>query len=286
MSAAFHLALAQLGGDVADVLLFAPQMLALVQQPDVKDATDGPRDEGARAIALSALGMAQLSVGELAAAQDSLNRGLAAAEQAGLSCLRLICTSTLSLLRALQGELRLAVRTAQDALGIPSCPGHRRMVHTAHAYLALAIAHYEWDEVDDADRYLNLASGASEPARDPALAAAIAIVRALLLQARGDLTQGYETLLAGRRDLGDQVPSTYLGDWFTTTEADLRTSYGDTGTARELLGPRMDDALGISAPVAVALARTYLRDDDPSAAAREVPDWTGDGGGGHFLGGR
>lgn len=270
--AALRLAEAQLAGDAGRVLDEAPRMLALVRQPD--PATQEPLDEGARAIALTALGSAQLATGDATGAESSLGAGLTAAQRAGLSCPRLACSSQLALVRAVHGELRCAERGARAALDLAACPGQSRPVHRAHAYLALALVNLQWDRLDDASASLDLAARSCDASERP-LAALIAVVRVQLLQARGDLAAGYQALLAGRRDLGEWRPPRYLEHWFAAVEADLRTARGDTGSARELLAPLEGEA---SAPVAAALARVHLSEGDPNAALRALPPWSSDDG--------
>jgi LuxR family maltose regulon positive regulatory protein len=284
MAVALRVAGAQLGGETTKVLSLARQMLALVGEQPRDDEEERRRDDGARAIGYTALGIALLDVGDVDPAEDALNSGLANAEGAGLPCPRLVCTSRLALVRAVRGELRSADRTARLALGMPLCNALGRMVHVAHAYLAMAIVNYDWDRLDDAGRYLELAARSNEPESELALTLAITIVRAWLLQARGDLMGSYEVLRAGRRDLGERTWPRHLAHLFTATEADLWTSCGDADTAREMVLPLVDDAQGGSDSLAVALARAHLRDDDPAAAVKTLPPWTDADGSTAFLG--
>nr|WP_240947894.1 LuxR C-terminal-related transcriptional regulator [Planosporangium mesophilum] len=274
MSAAFELAKAQLAGDTAGVLSLAARLIALTPTSDPA-ADVSHQDAATAAIAFTARGAAHLNDGDLAAAADALGAGLAAAERAGPTCARLLCASKLALVRALRGELRRADSSARGALALPPCPGRCRLVSSACAYLALAFVRYEWDRLDDAERYLELASGVADPVAEPILTAGAAIARAGVLRVRGELAAGYEVLVSARRDLGADPPR-YLRDWLTATEADLRTSYGDTDTAREVLTPLLEDRRQAPPFVAVALARAYLRDDDPGAAARVLPAWAED----------
>lgn len=268
MLTAFELLEAELGGEVAKVLGCGAQLLGLLGRPGVAEA-DPCAEEGARAIALSALGAARLALGDLDPAEEALGRGMSAAERAGLSCLRLACAGRLAVLRALRGELGPADRTAATALGMPPCRGRCHQLHSPHAYLAQAIVHYERGDLREAERHLDLAAQACEPVAEQPLPALIAIFRTRLLQAQGKLTQGYEVLLAGRRGLAGRQCPRYLRHWFAAAEADLRTCYGDTVTARELL----HEVPGTSTFLAVALARTHLRDQEPGAAVQALPHW-------------
>jgi LuxR family maltose regulon positive regulatory protein len=275
MTAAFQLAKAELSGDTGNVLSFAAGLFALAPPSDPTAVDSSREDASLSAIAFTARGAAHLNEGNLAAAADALGAGLAAAERAGLACARLLSGGRLALLRALRGELRSADSSARAALALPPCAGQCRLVSSAYAYLALAFVRYEWDRLDDAERYLELAAGTGDQGAEPILTAGIAIARAGVLRARGELAAGYEVLVAARRELNGE-PSRYLRDWLTATEADLRTNYGDTDTARDVLTPLMEDRRQASPVVAVALARAYLREDDPGAAARVLPAWAED----------
>ena len=271
MAAAFRLAEAQLAGDVADVQSLAPQLLT--RAGTVADPTHG--DDGARAIALSALGIARLSVGDIDAAEEALSSGLAAARRSGLSCPRRACSAHLALLRAVRGQLRLAERAAQAAIAAPPCPGQDQAVHNVHAYVALASVHYQRNELDDAERYLDLATHTGDAEPEPVVFAAILLLRAWLLQAQGDVVHGRQLLFAGREHLDDRAPSSYFDDWLLAAEADLRTAGGHPDGARELLLPLIA-ARRTSAPLVLALARSHLRDANPRDATRVLRDWDAD----------
>ncbi|WP_239075669.1 LuxR C-terminal-related transcriptional regulator [Planosporangium flavigriseum] len=275
MAAAFQLARAQLAGDNGKVLSYAARLIALAPVADPAAVEETGEDASLWAIAYAARGAAHLNDGRLAAAADALGAGLAAAELAGLPCAQLLCAGRLALLRALRGELRRAEESARAALALPPCAGRCRLTGSAYAYLALALVRYEWDRLDDAERYLELAAGTGDQAGEPILTAGIAAIRAGVLRARGELAAGYTVLVAARRDLGAKLTG-YLGDWLTAAEADLRTCYGDIETARELLIPLLEESRPAAPAVAVALARAYLRDDDPGAAARALPVWAED----------
>lgn len=264
-STALHLVAAQLSGNAAGSLSFAEQLLAQVPA-DAADAAP------VRAVARTAQGSVLFSAGELAAAAHALSDGLAAAEQAGLACPQLECTGKLALLYAVRGELRRAGKTARAALALPPCTGRCRLVGSGHAYLSLALVHYHRDRLDEAERYLELAAASGDPVVEPLLPAGLALARAHLLQTRGELAAGYDIVVMARDDLGPRL-TPYLRDSLTVAEADLRTNYGDTETARDLLTPLLVDRRPARDIVAVALARAYLRDDDPGAAARVLPAW-------------
>lgn len=274
ITTALRLAAAQHRGDVTTVRSLATRILALTGP--VGPARDDQRpDENARGIALTALGAAQLAVGDLPGAEETLSDGLTAAERAGLAWPRLACLSRLAFLRAARGELTAADRAAQAAVARVLGSGRPPSGHCAYAYLALAIVDLQRDRLDDAESHLNLVTCGNELVDAPALAPSIAIVRSQVLYERGDLAGSYAALRAGRRELNDSRPPPYLDDWFAAVETDLRTSTGDADAVRRSLAPATEHA-HCKPALAVALARACLRGDDPHGATRLLPAWADD----------
>jgi LuxR family maltose regulon positive regulatory protein len=254
--AALRLVHAHRTGDGTRVLADAPRLLAEA----------GPADPPA-ALALTLLGAAQLANGDLPAAEASLLAGQGRADRAGMSCTRLVAAGTLAFVQATRGRLRAADRTAHDALAQPPCPGQSPGTHRGHAYLALALVAMHRDRLADAETNLRLAEQSGDPAWQPALAASLAIARAELRRERGELTEGYAVLHAGRSALAGPPHPAGLARWFALAEADLHISHGDPASARNLLLPLRSDA----PELAVALARAHLHDGDPGAALRTLP---------------
>jgi len=278
MAAALRLARARLGDDIDSVAFAAGQLLDLVEQAETGAEMlddDSDRCAAARTVALTALGLAQLGVGDLEAAQDALLDGVSAAAQAGPQCARISCTGGLALLRAVRGELHSADQTARAALAMSPCRGQSTSVHSESAYLALAIVHHERDEPAEAVRYLDLAVRGRDLAGDTMLASWVTIIRAWLLTATDDLTGAHDTLAGARGALGEAF-SPHLQRWFAAAEAELRIACGAAHTVSATLTPLLEDAQATFTPVAVALAHSYLRDGDPHAAARALPHWSDD----------
>jgi LuxR family maltose regulon positive regulatory protein len=297
LSTVLQLARAQLGGEAAVVRALATRLLALVEpagpgagavadlgdQPPSGQVADlpsvpsvaGRRAAGpaARAIARTALGVAQLGAGELRAAEAELTDGMADAERVGLSRAALVCASRLALVHAVRGRLRAADQSARAALAMPPGPGRFGPADVAHAYLALAIVAVQRDRLADAETQLALAAQSPDDPHEPAVAALRAMIRAQLLGGRGDLAASYQVLLAGRQQLTDQPGARELTHLLLAAEADLRTARGDVDTARALLLPPLEEGVEQAESLAVALARAYLQAGEPRAAARNLPDW-------------
>ncbi|GAA4708303.1 LuxR C-terminal-related transcriptional regulator [Phytohabitans rumicis] len=248
IAAALRFAEAQLGGDRDAVLGAARRLLDLVRLTD-------PAEAGTRAVALTAIAVAELDAGDLVAAESALTSGLTDARDAGLSRARLACASRLALVRAVRGELRAAEEIARTALAAPAYSEMDR----GFAHLALAVVALHRDRLADAEA--NVALVPHGPG--PALVALAAMLRAELLRSRGDPAAGYRALAAARDELAEPPPG--VARWLATAEAELRTAQGDPVAARDLLGGAEGHAARL------ALARAHLCAGDPVAAARALP---------------
>ncbi|GAA0274088.1 LuxR C-terminal-related transcriptional regulator [Actinomadura nitritigenes] len=218
-------------------------------------------EEGTRALVFLGLGTARLGTGDLSRAQQALQSGLAAAERGGSVRARTACSGRLAAARALAGDLGHAQRTARASIGLAS-----DAEDCGYGYLALAVVHYEWSRIDDADRYLDLAVAGA----DQLLAALIALVRAKILQFRGAHPQALGVLRGARHDPGGRVVPAYIADHLTAAEVFSSAATGDLTTASRLL-PHTTEALdtqGTSATLALASARLRLACGDAHAAAR------------------
>ncbi|GAB2941337.1 hypothetical protein GCM10027280_32290 [Micromonospora polyrhachis] len=283
--AALQLAAARLTGDPADVRPAVDRLLA-VAPPGGPAAGQPPADLALRAIAHTTLGSTLLGAGDLSAAEAELTVGLADAEPAGLPRATRACAAGLALVHAVRGRLRAAEEAARMALEPTPRPGGATfspaepLPHGPHpgdcaaAHLALAVVALERNRPLDADSQLALAGQWPGAGGDPALAALAALVRARLLRVRGDLAGAQRILRAGREELADLPESVELTHGLLAAEADLHTAHGDTTAARDLLLPLVNGGPPPFEALAVALARSYLADDDAAAASRALPTWT------------
>ncbi|BCB90355.1 hypothetical protein Psuf_076680 [Phytohabitans suffuscus] len=269
-------------------------------------------DPSTRAVALAAVGVAELETGDLGAAGLALAAGLAEARAAGLTRPASACAGRLAVVHAVRGELREAGETARAYPGGPAAD-------RAHAHLALAMVALHRDELAEAAAHLDRAAPPSPadgglPAADGgagAFPALVAATRAGLLEARGDLAAAHRAISAARTD---RTLPPLVERWLVIAEADLHTARGDAAGARVLLGPVVRDRAhapvrsvpaadelravrppglpaDLGAPVAgvgreaggqratgeaagtVALARAHLRAGDAAAAIRVLPPW-------------
>ena len=297
LATALELSLARLAGDHEEVRRAAAGLLATRTVPG---PVDDPRagvgeDADVRAVAGTGLGLVALAEGELRAAGERFAEALAAARQAGRARTELVCASRSALLDAVRGGLRAAERTARSALAMPSCQGWSSRVECGYAYLALALVALYRDQPAEAAANLHLAASATGVA---VVAALVALCRADLLADAGEQAAALRSLVEARDGLGDLPAAGELTARLTAAEAEVRAAVGDLDTARRLLAGALAGAAperpggavpvggaeqgapgtrrpsGVTAVLAVALARVELRAGDPRAAAQALPDWT------------
>jgi LuxR family transcriptional regulator, maltose regulon positive regulatory protein len=269
-------ALASQAGDLDRAMATGHAALELQARAAAGDADD------ARAITLANLGGAELWTGDLDAAEAHLQEGLVVALRAGLGFLQLACTSQLGLLHAMRGALSQASRLGRDAVELAAQRGWSSTAQAAAGDLALAWVHYQRDDLVEADRHLERAAVASRARPEWPVSLAVAIVRARLQRARGDLTGALATLSRARQDLRGWRPPARLWHWLVLTEAELHSSAGKPQSADSLEG--VDEGGPLGAGEAVALARLRLAQGNPAgAAATLVPCLNGTAPGGLLV---
>jgi LuxR family transcriptional regulator, maltose regulon positive regulatory protein len=247
-------------GDVDEVLAAGHEALA-VQAP--AGACGG--DDDARAVTLSNLGAAELWAGDLDAAEVHLREGQVVALQAGLGSLQLGCMSQLAVLHAVRGALGQALRLGTTAVELATQHGWSSSVEAAGSYLALAWVYYQRDDLVEASRYLDQAAAISEVALRP-VRFAVAILRARLQRAWGDMAGALATMASARRGMTGWRPPAHLWRWLILTEAELHSAGGPIQPAHELL-ETLDQSVPLDAGEAVVLARMQLAENDPTGAA-------------------
>jgi LuxR family maltose regulon positive regulatory protein len=256
-------ALAWQVGDLDRVLVAGEEALALQSRVGADD-----EDEAARAILLSNVGAAALWAGHLDRAELHLNEGLAVAVGAGLASQQSACMSQLALVYAMRGELHEALRWGTNAAEI--AVGQDWLSSSTPAAggdLALAWVSYYQDDLGEASRYADKAGAASGGAWQP-MTLAVAILRARLQRARGDIAGSLSTVAAVRRDLAGWSAPLHLWRWLLLTEAELRSVAGHPQSASAVR--KSLDSGPLSGGEAVVLARLHLAESDPVGAAGTI----------------
>jgi LuxR family maltose regulon positive regulatory protein len=262
-------------GDLDQVLVAGEEALALQS----REANGG--DTALRAITLSTVGAAALWAGHLDGAELHLREGLAVALRARLASQQFACLSQLALVHVMRGELNEALRCGTNAADIAADQTWSSSVLGAGGYLALAWVHYCRDDLSTATRYADQAVAASGVGWQP-MTLGVAILRARLHRARGDLAGSLDTVAAVRRDLTGWRGSTSLWRWLLLTEAELRTASGQTQSV-SAIGKILDERGPLVGGEAVMLARLHLAAGDPESAAAALAPWLDGRGPGGFM---
>jgi LuxR family maltose regulon positive regulatory protein len=260
LRATVRTALAWQVGDLDQVLEAGAEALALQSQV----ATDGEGDD-ARAITLFTVGAAELWAGHLDSSELHLRESLAVAVQAGLALLQFTCLNRLALLHALRGELQEASRWGTNAVAMAAEESWSSSMPAAGGHLALAWVAYYRDDPGEASRHADQAAAASGVGWQP-MALAVAILRARLQHARGDLAGSLSTVAAARRDLTGWTAPLRLRRWLLLTEAELRGAAGQAQSA-SAIREGLEGSGPLSGGEAVVLARLQLAEGDAAGAA-------------------
>ena len=231
-------------------------------------AEDGaalPAATGYRAAALGNLGTGLLWSGRLIAAEQRLLEGLDEAEGTTLDASRINMLAHLGLATAASGRLWEAFRHATHATEIVRTRGWEPLPQAATAYLALAIVHLQWNDVDEAQMLLAEARAASALEITPRWATELAQIR--LNASLGLVAAAREDLGLLRDGMDDWDPPPFLARWWTITEAEVELAAGDPAAALVRLdsGPALDPSSS-QAPERICRSRALLALGDPQAA--------------------
>lgn len=193
-----------------------------------------------------------------------LEQALVLARRESCDYIVLDCLGQLALFKALAGALHEAERLGQSATQLAARSGWDDLPPAATAFLSRAIAHFNWSELEDADRYLRAAENAARRSQSRTTIALIALFRALV-DARSDVVAATRMVHAARNDIDRwELPRT-LAAAAGFFEASLLADAGQADRARAAL---VRDGIATAAPVeaAVVHARLALADADVGAA--------------------
>jgi LuxR family transcriptional regulator, maltose regulon positive regulatory protein len=266
-------------GDLDQVLVAGEEALALQSRV----AAGG--DDTARVILLSTVGAAALWAGHLDTAELHLREGLAVALRAELASQQASCLSQLALVHAMRGELHEAWRSGTSAADIAADNAADQdwtsSMLRAGGDLALAWVHYYRNDLGEATRHADQAAAAAK-AGWPPMTLGVAILRARLQRARGDLAGSLDTVAAVRRDLTGCRGSTSLWRWLLLTEAELRSAAGQPQSA-SAIHSSIDERGPLAGGETVMLARLQLAEGDPAGAVGTLAAGPGDDAPAGFL---
>lgn len=225
-----------------------------------------------RAMALAALGSAELRAGHLDRAASSLAAAAEACGQQGIDPPLCDALASLAMAELLRGQLRQAEEhahaslAAADRSALP--PGHRPGID----HLVLAGVSAEHDDLTAARAQLDLATMNGRPLPEPVAAVEAAVIGSRLATAEGD----WEGALAAVQAVGPapepQDPYTWMKDELIIAESSAHLAHGDTAAALDVL-----DAVSSNRPEhAVARARALLAAGDNNGVRETLADLPAD----------
>lgn len=182
-----------------------------------------------RAVVLGNTGISELWLGDLDRAREHLS--LASSGADGMLFPRLNAHAHSALLHWLSGDLTKAAQVAQDTVAEISRAGTPVAVQAVCAYLTLAGVAVDRDELDVADRWLDLAD---ESAIEPHAALAAGMLRTRREAAAGRSDSAVRVVRAARAKVADMPVPVNIVDGAVLLEAELVRRGGNRAEADRL----------------------------------------------------
>ena len=178
------------------------------------------------------------------------------------------CLAQLALFKALAGSLQEASQHARVATQVATRGGWDDHPHVAPAFLAQAIAHLQWAELDEADERLGAAEHAARHSQARSMSSLIILFRALL-DARSDVSAGARMIHSVRNDIDEWGLPSRLAATAGFFEASLLADAAEPERARSAL-TRGHIATQAPLEAAVVEARLSLADGDAAEALQQL----------------
>ncbi len=226
-----------------------------------------------RALALLNLGIADTWAGRSRRARTALEDSLALARHAGRTYLEFSALGPLSLLEAVNGNLRRAATVAEEAVGLAERNGWMLSHASAAAHCALAICAYHRNSLSLASQYLDGADASGRVSRDRAVAVGVQRTGALIALRCGDVDRAEMALLAARQDSVDWQMPIRLESSLWAAEAEAMIAAGRGSDALKAIDERR--GLGRWGEAQLVRAKLALADGDPKGASDLIADAVG-----------
>ncbi|MGZ4666160.1 MAG: LuxR C-terminal-related transcriptional regulator [Frankiaceae bacterium] len=225
-----------------------------------------------QALILVNRGVSLLWTGRLVEAERELSAGFKTATAAGLELSQMSALGHLALISVGRGELRAAHARARAAVDIAERRGWTAEALTATGYLALALCHYEWDNLEEARRCLDLATVAHQDAHEPAVEVGLQLAGARFARAAGDVPAVRTAITAARAVYDHRPLPAFLHRLLTIEQSDLDLATGRPDRVRDRF-PGLDTDGGDADSTdreRVRLALAQLALGHPQQAGRTV----------------
>jgi LuxR family maltose regulon positive regulatory protein len=261
---ALELTAARLEADLDGGCELASQVLATPAPGDEPDAGGAAT---LRPLALLSRGAAELQRGHLPAAERDLRDTLSLARQRDMGRAEISAASHLAACHAARGRLRQAARCAAETLERANRLQLVQLVDLGWSRLALAETYFEWNRLDDAERYASAAVDGSRGDRLIQLWGTI--LQARIRTATGRPRDAHRMVRAAAREMVTADLPAAIRCALSLVEGELRLAYGDLAGAHELV-QTCRDAGALPLPAAVLEGSVLLAQGRPALAATAV----------------
>jgi LuxR family maltose regulon positive regulatory protein len=218
-------------------------------------------------LALLSRGAAELQRGKLPEAEHDLRDALTLAQRRDMGRAAISAASHLAASYAARGHLREAARCAAETLDRANRLGLVRFVDLGWSRLALAETYFEWNRLDDAERWAATAVDGSRGDRLIQLWGTL--LQARIRTATGRLGDAHRMVRAAAREMVTTDLPVAIRCALGLVEGELRLACGDLDRAHELARAGRD--LGaLPVPAAVLEGSVLLAEGRPALAAAAV----------------
>jgi LuxR family maltose regulon positive regulatory protein len=245
-------------GDMASLVASTTETLELLAGA----ALTLPAGKQYRAVALGNLGTALLWSGRPDDAERCLREALELTEDGLTEAARINMLGHLAVISAGAGRLREGFGYAVSAIELVEERGWSPLPQAAAAYLALAIIHLQWNNLDAARA---MAWHSQAGAIDLAPHFARRLVKARMDASLGHVESAEDELVHLRDEVGAWTPPLSLRQWLAVTEAEVAVAAGDPAAAIARLN-LSESADGGIVQQRICLATALLADGQPQQA--------------------
>jgi LuxR family maltose regulon positive regulatory protein len=253
---------ARLHGDVAEAVSVA--RLALGEDWDTSVAVE------VRALTLANLGLAEFWTSDWEAAGDHLQQAAGLALECSNDFVLFLAESYAAGVDVRAGRLGEAWSRARTALQLAERRGWTTAPHAAIAQSTLATVHLWRNDLDEAERCVEIAREILRGSDEPLLGAAVAQVEARLLFLRGEVVTALDVLRGASASEG--LP-TFLGVSTALIEAELWLALGEPDRARRTLAEMAESD---ASDIPIGIARLELASGRPVQALEAVATFLAD----------
>jgi LuxR family maltose regulon positive regulatory protein len=204
-----------------------------------------------RSIVTSTIGSSLRFVGEHTQAVEALEATRQKAQEAGNHYLELYAVTTLSAVAYYQGQLHQSCKFAQEALQLSTLPSGQMLPSTSWALKGLGLIHYEWNDLEAAEKYTQLAVDRGPKWGEPIELTHMYLLLSQIKIAKRDLAGAKYAFEKGEEVIRSHTVSPGLVNWVKAQQARYWLKLGNMEAA-----VRWVQDSGISTEDEISLFRT------------------------------